>query len=242
MRKFFAFLLCVLTVCGCSKRDPILPGERHDIFNNTDIKVLNKNVSALSESIKNIYGDESCDFTQDSTNTLWHGDKKIFKGFVIGDSVKSEQKPICVGNYVYTGFSNGEIVKINAVNNRVVWIADVYKENTLTGGSSIVDIIARVGVDKNFVYAGGLGDAFCKFKNTNGDRVWCINISVPVDFILIDDFAFVVGADNNLYAIDVIDGSVYWKTEIKKQIAPTYDGKYIIVGRQKINYIDGKIQ
>lgn len=234
--------MCVLAVYGCSKRDPILPGERHDIFGTENINIVNKTVPVLSKSMKNIHGNESCDFTQDATNTVWRGDKKVFKGFATDDSVKTNQKPVCVDGFVYTGFSNGEIIKLNAHNNRVVWMADVYKENTLTGGSSIVDIIARIGVDKNFVYAGGLGDAFCKFKNINGDKVWCINISVPVDFMLVDDFAFVVGADNNLYAIDVRDGTVYWKTEVKKQVAPKYDGQYIIIGREKINYTDGQIQ
>ena len=232
----------MLAVYGCSKRDPILPGERHDIFGTENINIVNKTVPVLSKSMKNIHGNESCDFTQDATNTVWRGDKKVFKGFATDDSVKTNQKPVCVDGFVYTGFSNGEIIKLNAHNNRVVWMADVYKENTLTGGSSIVDIIARIGVDKNFVYAGGLGDAFCKFKNINGDKVWCINISVPVDFMLVDDFAFVVGADNNLYAIDVRDGTVYWKTEVKKQVAPKYDGQYIIIGREKINYTDGQIQ
>lgn len=242
MKKVFAFLLCISVFMGCAKHDPILPGERHDVFGGTDIIVMNKSVPILSDTAKNIYGNESCDFTQDVTNTIWRGDKKVFKGFATDDLVKSNQKPICVDNFVYTGFSNGEIIKLNAKNYRVMWIADVYKENTLTGGSSIVDVIARVGVDKNFVYAGGLGDAFCKLKNVNGDKLWCVNISVPVDFIVVDDFAFVVGADDNLYAIDVRDGSVYWKTKIKKQVAPKYDGKYIIVNQQKINYIDGQIQ
>ena len=241
MKKIFAVLLCCITIFGCSKHDPILPGERHDIFSDTDINVSNKPVPVLSESVKNIYGNESCDFTQDSTNTIWHGDKKVFKGFVTSDSVKSSQKPVCLERFVYTGLSNGEVIKLNVNNNRVIWTADVYKENTLTGGSTIVDIIARVGVDKDFVYVGGLGDAFCKLKNVNGYKMWCVNISVPVDFILIDDFAFVVGADNNLYAINTNDGSVYWKTKVKKQVSPKYDGKYIIVGREKINYINGMI-
>ena len=242
MKKFLVCLLCVLAVFGCAKHDPILPGERHDIFGDTDVNVANKLVPDLSESVKNIYGNESCDFTQDATNTIWKGDKKVFKGFATSDSVKNDRKPVCVGNFVYAGLSSGEVIKLNTHNNRVEWVVDVYKENTLTGGSSIVDIVARIGVDKNFVYAGGLGDAFCKLKNINGDKIWCVNISVPVDFIVIDDFAFVIGSDNNLYAIDVNDGTVFWKTKVKKQIAPKYDGQYIIVGRQKINYIDGQIQ
>ena len=95
-------------------------------------------------------------------------------------------------------------------------------------------------MDGKYVYAGGLGDAFCKLNAISGDTVWCVNISVPVDFIMVDDFIFVVGTDNNLYAINKQNGDVYWKAEIKKQVAPKYDGKNIIVGRQKINYKNGQ--
>ena len=227
---------------GCSKKDPILPGERHDIFGVSDVVVTNKNVPVLSESVKNIYGNEVCDYTQDATNTIWLGDKKIYKGIATDNCVKSNQKPICVDDFIYTGLSTGEVIKINTRNKQVAWISDVYKETNWTGGSLVVDIVARIGVDKNFVYAGGLGDAFCKLKTSNGDKVWCVEISVPVDFILVDDFAFVVGADNNLYAINVNDGSVYWKTKVRRQKSPQYDGNSIIVGREKIDYTNGKIR
>ena len=230
-----------LVIAGCSKHDPILPGERYDIFGNSDINVIERQVPALSDTAKNIYGDADCDYKQDDKNTIWFGDRKIFRGIVTDNYVKNNQQPICVGNFLYTGLSTGEVIKLNRNNSQVVWVNDVYKENNLTGGSGVVDIVARIGVDKNFVYAGGLGDAFCKLKSTNGDKVWCVNISVPVDFILIDDFAFVVGADNNLYAINTSDGSVYWKTKVKKQVSPQYDGTNIIVGREKINYSNGEI-
>jgi outer membrane protein assembly factor BamB len=118
-------------------------------------------------------------------------------------------------------------------------MADVYRENNLTGGADVVDIIAHVGVDKNYVFAGGLGDAFCKLNANNGNRVWCVNISVPVDFIIVDNFAFVVGADNNLYAVNTDNGAVYWKSQIKKQVSPKYDGKTITVGKERFDYKNG---
>ncbi len=230
-----------MAILGCSKRDPILPGERHDIFDDTEVNVVGKTVAQLSDKSKNIYGDADCEYSQDEKNTIWFENKKVFKGISTDNSVKNNQRPICVGNFIYTGLSTGEVIKLNKNNRQVVWTTDVYKQMSLTGGSVIVDIVARVGIDKNFVYVGGLGDAFCKLKSINGDKVWCLNISVPVDFILVDDFAFVVGADNNLYAINTSDGTVYWKTKIKKQVSPQYDGNNIIVGREKINYSNGEI-
>lgn len=227
-------------ILGCSKHDPILPGVRQEIFASNDIVATGEIVPDLAKSPKDIYFmNAECDYRQDRTNTIWHGDKKIYVGFAEETVVNSDQSPICVGDYLYTGLSNGEVIKLNKKNNKLAWSVDVYKETSFTGGSSAVDIIAHVGFDNGFVYAGGLGDAFCKIKANDGNKVWCLNISVPVDFIIVDNFAFVVGSDNNLYAINIKNGQVYWKTPIQKQIAPKYDGENIIVGKQKVNYKNG---
>ena len=227
-------------MAACSKRDPILPGVRHDIFDDNETKIENIDVPELSENEKNISGDEKCDYTQDNSDTIWLGDKKIYYGFKQSSVVKSNQSPICVGSYIYTGLTNGSVIKINKYG-KLVWMTDVFKEHNLTGAFPVVDIVAHVGVDGNFVYAGGLGDAFCKLNANNGNKIWCVNISVPVDFIMVDNFAFVVGTDNNLYAINTSNGKIYWKSEIKKQIKPIYNGQYIKVGRQKINYKNGSL-
>lgn len=242
MKKIFAFLLCVLAVSGCSKRDPVLPGVRSNIFESDEVVAINKNLPKLSQSAKNIYGDENCDYTQDSTNVIFQGDKKIWSGFSTTSVVKANQKPICSGDAIYTGLSTGEVIKINSENNKLVWMADVFKLNNLTGGASVVDIVARVGLDGKYVYAGGLGDAFCKIDADSGDKIWCLNISVPVDFIMVDDFIFVVGTDNKLHAVNKTNGKVYWQTEIKEQVKPTYDGQFVIVGKERIDYKTGKIE
>lgn len=241
MKKIFAFLICAVAISGCAEHDPILPGVRQNIFDDGGVKIENTDVPTLSNTYKNISGDSGCKYTQDLSNTIWSGDKKIYSGFVMTDTVKSEQSPICDGGFLYTGFSTGEIVKINPQTKNMVWSADVYRQSNLTGGASVVDIIAHVGVDKNFVYGGGLGDAFCKLNKYSGEKIWCVNISVPVDFIMVDDFAFVVGTDNNLYAVNTKNGKIYWKTEIKKQVKPIYENNLIIVGNQHINYKNGKL-
>ena len=201
----------MLAVYGCAKHDPILPGVRHDIFADDEFKFADKQVSQLSSEQKNISGDVPCDYTQDMTNTIWNGDKKIFSGFATNNAVKSKQSPICSGKFIYTGLSTGEAIKINTATKQPVWVVDVYKERNLTGAATVVDIVAHIGLDQNFVYVGGLGDAFCKLNANTGDKLWCVSISVPVDFIIVDNFAFVVGSDNNLYAINTDNGSIYWK-------------------------------
>ena len=241
MKKIYLFLFVALAFVGCSKHDPILPGVRHDIFDSNDIVVENKEVPDLSGTVKHIYGDEKCVYRQDSSNTVWDGDKKLFSGFSGDNFVKSAQSPICDGQYIYTGLSTGEVIKINKNNGKLIWMADVFRASNMMGGASVVDIVAHVGLDGKYVYAGGLGDAFCKLNATSGNKIWCLEISVPVDFIIVDDFSFVVGGDNNLYAIDNKNGSVYWKTEIEKQKKPIFEDGIIRVGKEKINYKDGAL-
>ena len=240
MKKKLAFFLSALAIASCSKHDPILPGVRNDIFDANEVVVQGKEVPDLPDSVTNISGDKDCEYKQDVQNVIWSGDKKIWSGFSTNNAVKSNQSPICDGKFIYTGLSTGEVIKINTATKKTVWTTDVFRANNLTGGASMVDIVAHVGHDGKYVYAGGLGDAFCKLNANNGNRIWCLNISVAVDFVMVGDFIFVVGTDNNLYAINKQNGDVYWKSEIKKQVKPKYDGKNIIIGRQKINYKNGQ--
>ena len=242
LKKYFAFLLTLVAVAGCAEHDPILPGTRVDIFDVSNVRVENIDVPQLSNDAKNISGDAKCEYTQDSSNNIFIGDKKIFSGFSTNSVVRSNQSPICTGGFIYTGLTTGEVIKINASNNRVVWVTDVFRASTMTGGTPVVDIVAHVGVDKDFVYAGGLGDAFCKLNKYSGEKIWCLDISVPVDFIMVDNFVFVVGGNGTLYAINANNGKIYWMTEKVSQIKPNYQNNLLTIGNLRINYHNGKIE
>lgn len=242
MKKYFAFLLTLVAVAGCAEHDPILPGTRVDIFDVARVRVENIDVPQLSNDAKNISGDAKCEYTQDLSNNIFIGDKKIFSGFPVTNVVRSNQSPICDGGFVYTGLTTGEVIKINASNNRVVWVTDVFRASTMTGGTPVVDIVAHVGVDKDFVYAGGLGDAFCKLNKYSGEKIWCLDISVPVDFIMVDNFIFVVGGNDTLYAVNATSGKIYWATSVGVQVRPKYENNSLTVGGKRINYHNGKVE
>ena len=240
MRKTAIFILGALALVACDKHDPILPGERSDIFNTTTLKILNEPVPNAPE---NIVASESidCPYTQKSDNTVWDGERKIFSGFATGNSVAGTRKPVCNGKYVYAGLSTGELVKINPKTRAIVWIADVYRPSNMTGGASVLDIVAVPRIRENYVYVGGLGDAFCKISDTTGKIVWCLDIGVEKNFIITDTVAYVVDTDNYLNAVRLNDGAIYWRTAVKKSRTPKYEHKTIIVGGEKFNAEDGKI-
>lgn len=242
MKKYFAFLIGVLAVAGCAEHDPILPGTRVDIFDVARVRVENIDVPQLSNDAKNISGDAKCNFTQDLSNNIFAGDKKIFSGFPVTNVVRSNQSPICDGGFVYTGLTTGAVIKLNASTGRTVWATDVFRASTMTGGTPVVDIVAHVGLTGGFVYAGGLGDAFCKLDKFSGEKIWCIDISVPVDFIMVDNFIFVVGGNGTLYAVNATSGKIYWATSVGVQVRPKYENDSLTVGGKRINYHNGKVE
>lgn len=239
MRKI-ASLCCLLALCGCAEHDPILPGVRTPIFDTQNIKILNTDVPNLLETIP-VEDSSNCPYTQDSSNVIRDGDRKIFSGFPTNNSVASNQKPICKSGYVYAGLTTGEVIKVAPNSRKVMWIADVFRKSNMTGGASIVDIVAPLVINNGSVYAGGLGDAFCRIDAISGTKKWCTEIGTAVPFIVSNKVAFVVGTDNYLYAVRTSDGSVYWRTEVKQQAAPTYKNKIITVGEVKINAETGNI-
>lgn len=240
MRKLIGMLCCLMFMCGCAEHDPILPGERTPIFNSSNIKILNTNVKNLPETATEL-SIENCPYTQDSSNVIRNGDRKIFSGFPTNNAVASKQTPVCKDGYVYAGLTTGEVVKIAPKSRKIMWIVDVFRASNMTGGASIVDIVAPLIIKDGAVFAGGLGDAFCRINSTSGEKKWCIEIGTAVPFIIIDQTAFVVGTDNYLYAVRTSDGAVYWRTEINTQKAPEYENKIIKIGKEKINAETGEI-
>lgn len=238
MRKIVV-ICCLIILCGCAEHDPVLPGVRTPIFNTQNLKILNTSITGLPDTITQINTDD-CPYTQDSSNVIRDGDRKIFSGFPTTNSVASNQKPICKSGYVYAGLTTGEVVKVAPKSRKIMWIADVFRTSNMTGGASIVDIVAPLVINNGSVYAGGLGDAFCRINAISGEKKWCTEISTANPFVITDNAAFVVGTDNYLYAIRTSDGAVYWRTEIKKQTAPVYENKIITVGDTKIDAETGK--
>lgn len=241
MRKSVLFWVGTLVALGaCSKHDPILPGTRSAIFATNAPVVLNQSITDLPATAATSDADANCPYTQDASNVIKNGDRKIFSGFPTPNSVRSDMKPICSGKYVYAGLTTGEVIKVDAKTRNIAWIADVFRPSNMTGGASVVDIVAPIMLHNGTVYAGGLGDAFCAINATSGAKKWCAYIGTAHPFIITDVAAFVVGADDNLYAVRMRDGAIYWRAAVNAQSAPIYGDGTVTVGRQKFDATTGQ--
>ena len=239
MYRIIILTICLFALSACDKHDPILAGTRMPIFDSAKINVLNNKITDIPTDA-HIVDNSSCKYTQDSKNTIWDNTRKVFSGFATNNTVSGTRTPICSGKYLYAGLSSGEVIKLNPKTRAVLWIADVYRASNLTGGASMVDIIAPIVPYGDSVYAGGMGDAFCRINSTSGIKHWCIDISVGVPFFLAGNYAFVVSMDNNLNAISIKNGDILWRTAVSGQNEPVYSNGIITVGDEKINVSDGQ--
>ncbi len=230
---------CVALLCACDKHDPILPGLRKSVFETTSIKMADAKIASLPDTAFEMEQTD-CPYVQDSSNTIWDGEHKVFSGFPTSNSVKNDAKPVCNGNYLYAGLTTGELIKINPKNRQIIWIADIYRPSNMTGGASVVDIISPIVIRGANIYVGGLGDAFCKINTTTGTKKWCVELGTSEPFIIAGDAIFVVGTDDKLYAIRDNDGAAYWTAELKKQATPKYEKEIITVGREKFDALTGE--
>lgn len=240
MRKYALLFCCILALSGCDKHDPILPGVRTAIFDSgSKQNVLNTNVPDLPDSVPTRKKTE-CNYTIDSTNTIRDGDRKIFVGFPAPNSMDVKTYPVCDGGYLYAGLNTGNVVKIAPKTRQIVWMADVYSESNMMGGAATVDIVAPIVLDGNFVYVGGMGDAFCKLNANSGTKKWCVDIGTRYEFVVLQNVVYIVGLDDMLYAVRGSDGAIYWKTNLEKTGTPKYENKIITVYKQKFNASTGE--
>ena len=237
MLKIVFKLFIILIICSCSEKDPILKGQREPVFKQASLEISKEKIKILPEEDK--IKTYECPYTQDTSNVIWKGNKKIFSGFPTSNFVKSYQKPTCDENNIYVGLTTGEVVKISPKNHNIEWVVDIYKQNSLISNPTILDIIAPIIISKNDLYVSGLADIFCKLDKTNGSKKWCINIGTGNKFLLVENVIFLVGNDNILYSINSHNGKVFWKNNIKKQTDPIYKNKTIIIGNETFDAFTG---
>ena len=196
--------LCILI--ACSKTDPTLPGDRIPVFDTGAPTVLDREPDDWGRDIE----PQKCDFTIDGGNRIWKGRARIFAGLPTESEINAPKRVACNGKFVYAGLSTGELVKVDSATRNLEWTADIFAAHAPTGGSHFLDIIAAPVLNGGFAYAGGLGGAFCKIRDSDGAKIWCLPIGVVEITRSTTKFNVLISTENELIAVST-DGKVYWK-------------------------------
>ena len=167
--------------------------------------------------------------------------------------------PAANNDIVVPVFSSGEITALRIENGSVAWSDNLSSVHRYGGGlESISDIKALPILDRGLVIAISFAGKIVAIDERTGTRIWQREISGDQTPWIAGNHLYLVSSDNQLIAMNVVDGSIFWITELqsfeneKKKTDPIHwtgpilaSGKLIITGSHgyifEVNAQNGEI-
>ena len=163
-------------------------------------------------------------------------------------------------NAVVAGFSNGEIVVLNATVGTPLWSSMVVGNKQVSSSTEINTIGAAPIVEKGVIYAISNSNSMLALDMRSGDKIWEKEIGSMQDMLLAGNYLFVISNRNILYAIEKSKGDIIWSADIKTYLqeednkkAMVYAASPLMLNNQiilafsngkiiKIDAIDGRVK
>lgn len=121
-------------------------------------------------------------------------------------------------NVVVAGFSNGEIVVLNATVGTPLWSSMLVANKQVSSSTEINTIGASPIVENGVIYAISNSNSMLALDMRSGDKLWEKEIGSMQNMLLVGDYLFVISNRNILYAIEKESGDIVWATDVKDRI------------------------
>ena len=162
-------------------------------------------------------------------------------------------------NAVVAGFSNGEIVVLNATVGTPLWSSMLVANKQVNSSTEINTIGAAPIVENGVIYAISNSNSMQALDMRSGDKIWEKEIGSMQDMLLAGNYLFVISNRNILYAVEKNKGDIMWSIDIKEYLqnednkkALVYAASPLMINNQimlafsngkilKIDAIDGKV-
>lgn len=151
--------------------------------------------------------------------------------------------------YLYAGFANGNLVKLNAASGQASWIKAVAIPEGAFAIERMIDIDADPAMHGNLVFAASFQGKIAAFEAHNGSLVWSHALSSYTGMTTDGETLYITDASGSLWAFNAHSGQVrFQKTDLLSRglSAPALIGNYVVVG-DKLGYLhwfnkqDGRI-
>lgn len=119
-------------------------------------------------------------------------------------------------NVVIAGFSNGEIVVLNAAVGTPLWSAMLVAKNQVNSSTEINTIGAYPIVQEGMIYAISNSNSMQALDMRTGEKLWEKEIGSMQDMLMAGDYLFVISNRNILYAVEKYSGETAWALDIKE--------------------------
>jgi outer membrane protein assembly factor BamB len=130
--------------------------------------------------------------------------------------VLATASPAYADGLVVAGFESGDLAALRADTGTLVWSDNL---GTLQGSAALIEFASIRGapvIDNGLVYAIGLGGLFACLDLRSGRRVWERDVAGSNTPWLAGDTLFIIDSDQRAAAINKLDGSVYWVTQLQR--------------------------
>lgn len=118
-------------------------------------------------------------------------------------------------NIVIAGFSNGEIVVLNAAVGTPLWSAMLVSNKQVNSSTEINTVAAYPIIEDGIIYAISNSSNMLALDVRTGDKIWEKEIGSMQNMLLAGDYLFVISNRNILYAVEKFSGETIWSVDIR---------------------------
>lgn len=130
-------------------------------------------------------------------------------------------------NVVIAGFSNGEIVVLNATIGTPLWSSMLVSNKRVNSSTDLNTIGATPIVENGIVYAISNANNMAALDMRTGDKLWEKEIGSMQNMLLVGQYLFVISNQNILYAVDKDNGAIMWSVDVRNYLTDEGNDKEI---------------
>jgi len=148
-------------------------------------------------------------------------------------TLRGTSRPVAVGDNVYSGFDNGQLISVNLENGRQNWLLRVAVASGRTELERIVDLDADPVVSNGIIYVAAFQGHLAAISLADGQLVWQRELSSYAGMVVDGVRLFVTDDSSQVLSIHVRNGASLWrqdKLQWRFLTAPAVYGSYIVVG------------
>lgn len=127
-------------------------------------------------------------------------------------------------NVIVAGFSNGEIVVLNATVGTPLWTSMLVSNDEVRATTEINTIGSYPIVQEGIIYAISNSDTLVSLDMRTGDKLWEKEIGSMQNMLLVGDYLFAISNKNVLFAVEKYSGDIMWSTDVKEFLEEDQDG------------------
>ncbi len=144
-------------------------------------------------------------------------------------------------NIVAAGFSNGEIVVLNANTGTPLWSEMLVSNNQVLSSTDINTIGAYPIIQEGIIYAVSNSNIMAALDIRSGDKLWEKEIGSMQNMLMAGDYLFVLSNKNVLYAVEKYSGKTMWQTNILSHLYENGDSDNTTINTTAPLMINGDV-